>query len=165
MDNAQKAIMIGVGLFITIIVIAAVMLITGIGQDLLNSGTQKASSISENLQASLTSQYDGTKLSGSAVISAVKSNYKTEGMAIVVNNGKGNQNYGKVSASPAKNSSNGRYEVTSTTTSNYTPTKVGLLSDTTSSGTDYYVSPSVQFTADLIYMSGSDAIVGLYFHK
>ena len=41
MDNAQKAIMIGVGLFITIIVIAAVMLITGIGQDLLNSGTQQ----------------------------------------------------------------------------------------------------------------------------
>ena len=32
MDNAQKAIMVGVGLFITIIIIAAVMLITGIGQ-------------------------------------------------------------------------------------------------------------------------------------
>lgn len=90
MDNAQKAIMIGVGLFITIIVIAAVMLITGIGQDLLNSGTQKASSISDNLQASLTSQYDGTTLTGSQVISAIKSNYKTEGLVIMVNG----KNYG-----------------------------------------------------------------------
>lgn len=166
MDNAQKAIMIGVGLFITIIVIAAVMLITGIGQDLLNSGTQKASSISDNLQAQLTSQYDGTTMSGSQVISAVKSNYKTEGLAVVVNNGKGDKNYGKVgSGSLSLNNSNKRYETSGTLTSNYTPDKVGLLSDTTTDGAKYYVSPSVQYKADLIYISGSDAIVGIYFHK
>ena len=41
MDNAQKAIMIGVGLFITIIIIAAVMLITGMGQDMLVEGQQQ----------------------------------------------------------------------------------------------------------------------------
>ena len=49
MDNAQKAIMIGVGLFITIIVIAAVMLITGVGQDLLNNGTQQMNDITSNI--------------------------------------------------------------------------------------------------------------------
>ena len=49
MDNAQKAIMIGVGLFITIIVIAAVMLITGIGQDLLTSGTSQVQDITDDL--------------------------------------------------------------------------------------------------------------------
>lgn len=46
MDNAQKAIMIGVGLFITIIIIAAVMLITGMGQNLLNKGQAQVSGIS-----------------------------------------------------------------------------------------------------------------------
>ena len=50
MDNAQKAIMIGVGLFITIIIIAAVMLITGMGQDMINSSTSQVSNISSSLQ-------------------------------------------------------------------------------------------------------------------
>ena len=59
MDNAQKAIMIGVGLFITIIVIAAVMLITGIGQDLLNSGTNQLTGISESLRTQMAEEYDG----------------------------------------------------------------------------------------------------------
>lgn len=58
MDNAQKAIMIGVGLFITIIVIAAVMLITGIGQDLLNSGTNQLSGITDSMDQSVIDQID-----------------------------------------------------------------------------------------------------------
>lgn len=70
MDNAQKAIMIGVGLFITIIVIAAVMLITGIGQDLLNSGTQQLGGISESLRTQIIDQYDGKIMTGAQVKSA-----------------------------------------------------------------------------------------------
>ena len=70
MDNAQKAIMIGVGLFITIIVIAAVMLITGIGQDLLNSGTQQLGGISESLRTQIIDQYDGKVMTGAQVKSA-----------------------------------------------------------------------------------------------
>ena len=64
MDNAQKAIMIGVGLFITIIIIAAVMLITGAGQDLMNQGTQQIGNISESLRIQVTDQYDGKVLTG-----------------------------------------------------------------------------------------------------
>lgn len=71
MDNAQKAIMIGVGLFITIIIIAAVMLITGMGQNLLNQGQAQVNGISESLMNDLTSQYDGKTFSGSQVKSAV----------------------------------------------------------------------------------------------
>lgn len=70
MDNAQKAIMIGVGLFITIIIIAAVMLITGMGQNLLNKGQAQVSGISESLMNDLTQQYDGKNFSGSQVRSA-----------------------------------------------------------------------------------------------
>ncbi len=64
MDNAQKAIMIGVGLFITIIVIAAVMLITGIGQDLLNSGTNQLTGISESLRTQMAEEYNGKTFTG-----------------------------------------------------------------------------------------------------
>ncbi len=70
MDNAQKAIMIGVGLFITIIVIAAVMLITGVGQDLLNNGTQQLTGISESLRVQVTDQYDGKVFTASQVRTA-----------------------------------------------------------------------------------------------
>lgn len=70
MDNAQKAIMIGVGLFITIIIIAAVMLITGMGQNLLNKGQAQVSGISESLMNDLVAQYDGKTMSGSQVRTA-----------------------------------------------------------------------------------------------
>lgn len=70
MDNAQKAIMIGVGLFITIIIIAAVMLITGMGQNLLNKGTEQVQGISESLMNDLVAQYDGKKMSGAQVRTA-----------------------------------------------------------------------------------------------
>ena len=70
MDNAQKAIMIGVGLFITIIIIAAVMLITGMGQNLLNKGQSQVSGISESLMNDLVTKYDGKIMSGSQVRTA-----------------------------------------------------------------------------------------------
>ena len=70
MDNAQKAIMIGVGLFITIIIIAAVMLITGMGQTLLNKGQSQVNGISASLQNDLFEQYNGKKMSGAQVRTA-----------------------------------------------------------------------------------------------
>ncbi len=89
MDNAQKAIMIGVGLFITIIVIAAVMLITGMGQDLLNSGVDEVNNISSNLKAQLTSEFDGnTNLSGSQVIAAIKKYYTNKDLLIIQETGR-----------------------------------------------------------------------------
>ncbi len=72
MDNAQKAIMIGVGLFITIIIIAAVMLITGAGQDLMNQGMGELSNISDSLSRQLYADYAEGEFSGSQVISAIK---------------------------------------------------------------------------------------------
>ena len=84
MDNAQKAIMIGVGLFITIIVIAAVMLITGIGQDLLNSGTQQLSGISESLKTQIIDQYDGKVMTGAQVRTAAVDLVNRNEVSIVV---------------------------------------------------------------------------------
>lgn len=41
MDNAQKAIMIGVGIFITLLIIAAVMAIVNLGIGFMNTGTDR----------------------------------------------------------------------------------------------------------------------------
>lgn len=84
MDNAQKAIMIGVGLFITIIVIAAVMLITGVGQDLLNSGTQQLNGISDSLRQQVTDQYD-EKIMTQSQVRAACIDLKNKDTSIVVN--------------------------------------------------------------------------------
>ena len=85
MDNAQKAIMIGVGLFITIIIIAAVMLITGAGQDLMNQGTQQIGNISESLRIQVTDQYDGKVLTGSQVKIACSELIGKEGVIVQIN--------------------------------------------------------------------------------
>lgn len=84
MDNAQKAIMIGVGLFITIIIIAAVMLITGAGQDLMNQGTQQIGNISESLRIQVTDQYDGKVLTGTQVKAACSDLIGKQGVAVKV---------------------------------------------------------------------------------
>ena len=88
MDNAQKAIMIGVGLFITIIIIAAVMLITGMGQNLLNKGQNQVSGISESLMNDLVTQYDGKTMSGSQVRTAAVQliNRNEAGLTVVIDN-------------------------------------------------------------------------------
>lgn len=86
MDNAQKAIMIGVGLFITIIIIAAVMLITGIGQNLTQSGTEQINNMATSLQNQLTSQFDNVDMMGSAVLTAIQRYYSDDNMVILVNN-------------------------------------------------------------------------------
>ena len=105
MDNAQKAIMIGVGLFITIIVIAAVMLITGIGQDLLNSGTQQLSGISESLKTQIIDQYDGKVMTGAQVRTAAVDLVNRNETSIVV----------KIDGTAVSNTADVRSAVTSTT--------------------------------------------------
>lgn len=162
MDNAQKAIMIGVGLFITIIVIAAVMLITGMGQDMLTSGQQQVSNISASLQAQLTSDFDGTTVSGAQVIAAVKRYYKDETMVIKVKATKGTgaeiKDYGKVTCTLNTNS----YETTNTS-DNTSIEPVGSLSNTTAS--TKYVPNSAKYSANLIKIEGSDDVVGVIFER
>ncbi len=86
MDNAQKAIMIGVGLFITIIVIAAVMAITGIGTDLLNQGQSQLGGLSAQITQQLTAAYDDVQMSGAQVLGAVQKYYNDPQMVVGVYN-------------------------------------------------------------------------------
>ena len=173
MDNAQKAIMIGVGLFITIIIISAVMLITSAGQDLINNSTTQVGNISSSLQAQLTSQFDETVLNGSQVISAIKANYTTSGMILTVYNTTGEitgaasnanlANYGD--CMPNEYDGTLSYSVTKTTKiksikNNSNKIPIGKLSDATNTQT--YVSPNAKYKAHLVKLS--DSVVGLFFN-
>ena len=157
MDNAQKAIMIGVGLFITIIIISAVMLITSAGQDLMDQSMGELGDISQNLSAQLTSQYDGTVLTGSEVIGAVKSLYTKQGLAVAVKAQKGESatwaNYGK------------KYYNGSSVDDKYadktSATAVGKLSDPSSSST--YVPAAAKFSASIV--KNNDVVVGVVFAR
>jgi len=88
MDNAQKAIMIGVGLFITIIIISAVLLIVNLGTGLVDESTAKLDSISSSLQGRLTEEYDGKIMTGNRVLSTIKEfeNSTSIGITVVTNN-------------------------------------------------------------------------------
>ncbi len=162
MDNAQKAIMIGVGLFITIIVIAAVMLITGMGQDMLQSGQQQVSNISASLQAQLTSDFDGTTITGAQVITAVKRYYQDDTMIIKVKATAGGSmlDYGKVTGTLES----GGYNVSSIQ-ANDSPQKVGTLTNTSASNTANYVPNSAKYKANVIKIKGSNDVVGICFER
>ena len=104
MENAQKAIMVGVGLFITIIIISAVMLISSAGQDMIDQSMSELNNLSDSLSRQLYSDFAGSTLSGSEVIAAVKKYAGSEVAVTVVDTGKSiNQTYtasnsGKVSS-------------------------------------------------------------------
>lgn len=83
MDNAQKAIMIGVGLFITIIIISSVLLISNMGTNLITSAQSQLSGITKGLQNQITAAYDGKTLSGAEVIAAFQQ-YESSEMSIAV---------------------------------------------------------------------------------
>ena len=82
MENAQKAIMVGVGLFITIIIISAVMLVSSAGQDVIDNGMDEVNGISSSLTRQLYSDFADATLSGREVIAAIKRYAGTPGLQV-----------------------------------------------------------------------------------
>lgn len=70
MDNAQKAIMIGVGLFITIIIISVVLLITNMGTGIANEATNNVKGITNTMKQQMILAYDGKTVTKSEVVAA-----------------------------------------------------------------------------------------------
>lgn len=167
MDNAQKAIMIGVGLFITIIIIAAVMLITGIAQGLINEGTNKLSTVSTTLQSQLTSQYDNVQVTGAQVLAAVQKYYSDPDLVIGVINEKGSSattvwttpNKVASNASLQLDSNIGRYKSNMGIETNAQPS-YGTFTSATSSPANRIVTTG-QYQSYLIDLNGS--VLGIMF--
>lgn len=157
MDNAQKAIMIGVGLFITIIIIAAVMVIVNMGQGLVNQGTQEVSKLSSEMQRSMTQEYDNKTKTGAEVLAAVKKYYNDPDRVIIVVN---------KSSTPVQ--AGGLYATYSrgNISGNITENKANLaaissFSDITNS--DNYIVPTARYKSKVL--TQNDAVVGIVFEK
>lgn len=162
MDNAQKAIMVGVGLFITIIVIAAIMLITGLGTDLINQGKQQVGNLSQNLQRQLTEEYDDTTVKGSDVRAAVSRFYSDDGMIIEVKATKTGDKY--IEYGRARGNGSLTIEKALTYDEENVRTKIGVLSDSTDP--TRYVPATANYKAELIRSSSSDdVILGIRFTR
>ena len=84
MDNAQKAIMIGVGLFITIIIISAVLLIVNLGTGLVDDATSELGTMSSSLQNQILQSYDNKLLTGVQVRSAIQQYLRATDMTVVL---------------------------------------------------------------------------------
>lgn len=161
MDNAQKAIMIGVGLFITIIIIAAVMLITGMGQNLLNKGTDKVSGISAQLDMTELEAYDNTKVTGAQVSAAVKK-YWTDANIIVYVGSDCTTSTG-LNAGPSVTNNATKATVQATNITPNTDHKTDSLSNYTSSTGSKAISTTARYKAYLI--QANDNTIGVYFVK
>ena len=159
MENAQKAIMIGVGLFITIIIIAAVMLITGMGQNLLNKGTDKAANIASQLDQTELEPYDNTKVIGSTVISVVKKYWNDPNIIIFVDNNC------TTSTSCTVSDKTTYYEGSNISdySSSHNGETVSMYTTASSNSSTKLISTSARYTAKLIKVN--DNIVGVKFVK
>lgn len=85
MDNAQKAIMIGVGLFITIIIISSVLLITNMGTDIIGQAGDEVTNMTDSLKNQLISQYQGKMLTEKQLLDLVKQYNNNASMGIDIN--------------------------------------------------------------------------------
>ncbi|MBO5477074.1 MAG: hypothetical protein J6A15_04915 [Clostridia bacterium] len=158
MDNAQKAIMIGVGLFITILIIAAVMLMVNIGLDLMGDATDRMVSLSDALVSQLTVEYDDRVVTGSKLISAVKLYSGDMVLEVKATNGADYLEYGKARG-------NGTLELDKALEydSENVQSKVSKLTD--SSDTTNYVPNSARYRAELIRSTSGDVVLGIRFTR
>lgn len=178
MDNAQKAIMIGVGLFITIIIIAAVMAITGMGQKIMNQGSSQVGNLSSQLQQQLTSDYDNVSLTGADVVNGIQKYYNDKDIVVYLFNSRNgdakctsakklntapsNFNYGDVTTTDSVNVTD--VSVTDNVDNskvNQQPT-IGSLND--SSNTTWYINPRASYQSKLI-KTNDNVVCGVVFYK
>jgi len=172
MDNAQKAIMIGVGLFITIIIISAVLLIVNLGTGLVYDATAELGTMSSSLQNQILQSYDNKVLSGVQVRSAIQQYMTSTDMTVVLMKDSSTMaatvGAKKLpSASVTINSGKEFYEVTST---NYTANN-GTLNRTSMSDFNaidkvadgVYINTSKNYKSYVLKVSTTDTIVGIVF--
>lgn len=176
MDNAQKAIMIGVGLFITIIIIAAVMAITGMGQKIMTQGSSQVGNLSSQLQQQLTSDYDNVTLTGADVVNGIQKYYNDKDLVVYLYNSKNGNAPMCTSAKVLKDAPTSfTYSQISDEKTQYIATdsinvddntanqpSLGSLND--SSNTTWYINPRATYKAKLIKTS-DNVVCGILFYK
>lgn len=173
MDNAQKAIMIGVGLFITIIIISAVLLIVNLGTGLVDDATSELGTMSTSLQNQILQSYDNKVLSGVQVRSAIQQYLNATDMSVALTN-KASATNGTIAATVgAKQIKKVQFkgEFFEVTTADYNSTNNGGVhrksiadfNDITKAGSGVYINTSANYRSYVLKVQGTDTIVGVVF--
>ena len=176
MDNAQKAIMIGVGLFITIIIISAVLLITNIGTGLITDAQGQLSNISAALQNQVTQAYDGKTMTGADVVAAWTQYQNSEMSLLLVTKGNDEAYTGKyqILFSNLKDAPSDGSAVVNTksypggvyyTADTYADisTKTTLTKLQASGDDNFGVNAANTYYASVIRDAGTDTVIGVVF--
>lgn len=149
MNNAQSALKVAAGIFLTIALITIVVLLFVSAQEATKTAQNEFSSIQTELSKASFTVYDNTTVSGSQVINAIRKFYMKEQFGIRVITGKNKDNplqhqgffYGyDIKEDGTVNTNNGRN------------TAVQLALD---ESLDMYVNPSGKFKARLIVDSSN----------
>ena len=170
MDNAQKAIMIGVGLFITIIIISAVLLIVNLGTGLVDDATSELGTMSTSLQNQILQSYDNKILSGVQVRSAIQQCMTATDMTVVLM-----KNETTIAATVGAkklpsvdlDAEDKFYLVTA---DNYTDkggtlhkTSMSDFNDISKVGSGVYINTSKNYKSYVLKVTNTDTIVGIVF--
>ena len=165
MENTTKAILIGVGLFITIALISAVLVIMNVGNNMINDSQNELQSISDTLKSEMTDNFDGKIVQGAEVLAFMKKHHSSQEVSVALNNTVSSKE--EVSSTLTGFNWVGAYKYTSLNN-----TKVGTKltssdriarSDLTNNGKADYVSTNSRYAAELITMNGD--VVGVAFQK
>ena len=169
MDNAQKAIMIGVGLFITIIIISAVLLIVNLGTGLVDDATGELGTMSTSLQNQILQSYDNKLLSGVQVRSAIQQYMSSADMTVVLMaNSTATAPAAAVGAKAIGAVSNATefYEVETdeyTTPTGTKKTSMSDFNDIEKVASGVYINTSKNYNSYVLKVEGTDTIVGIVF--
>lgn len=170
MDNAQKAIMIGVGLFITIIIISAVLLIVNLGTGLVDDATSELGTMSTSLQNQILQSYDNKLLTGVQVRSAIQQYLRATDMTVVL--AKDSTTIAAtVGAKKITKISSGEkaefYDIEATDyadqTSNAAQSSMNEFNKIANAGTGIYINTSSNYQSYVLKVAGTDTIVGIVF--
>jgi len=179
MDNAQKAIMIGVGLFITIIIISAVLLIVNLGTGLVDDATAELGTMSTSLQNQILQSYDNKVLSGVQVRSAIQQYMTATDLTVVLMKDTTNMaatvgakafkagaitvgtESASVEAAVASDPEKGYSGAP--TTGNLKKTSMSDFNDISKVGTGEYINTSKNYKSYVLKVTGTDTIVGIVF--
>ena len=179
MDNAQKAIMIGVGLFITIIIISAVLLIVNLGTGLVDDATAELRTMSSSLQNQILQSYDNKTLTGVQVRIAIQQYLRSSDMVVVLlgsttSGATTTQGITATVGTPRNINSvtiNGATDdfftvaaniYQNTETSNNHESTMTQFNNVARAGTTY-VEPSLTYTSYVLRVLGTETIVGIVF--
>lgn len=158
MDNAQKAIMVGVGLFITLLVVAAVMAIVNLATGIIDVGKTGLVNLSDSLVNQLYKSYDDVDVKGYQVITAA--DQYSPSMIIEVQATSGGN---ILELGVAKGNGTNTIDKPIKFAADETATKVSALSQ--SGNTDTYVPNSATYHAELIKTPSGDAVLGILFRR